>query len=80
MITGKGRALTQMDSESEKYAPIMHFDCRGFEPFEFAFGSGWQAESVNFLTHLDLLFYTESCRKSRYSYFLYLAVHFFLFV
>ncbi|KAI5647976.1 hypothetical protein M9H77_33981 [Catharanthus roseus] len=46
MITGKGRPLTQADSESERYAPVMQFDCRGFEPTDFVFGSNWQAESI----------------------------------
>lgn len=57
MITGKGRPLTQADSESERYAPVMQFDCRGFEPTDFVFGSNWQAESVRlcFFTLFNLL-------------------------
>ncbi|KAL8101608.1 hypothetical protein AgCh_033493 [Apium graveolens] len=46
MISGKGSALTQELSESGKYAPVMQFDCRGYEPVEFVFGTGWEAESI----------------------------------
>lgn len=49
MISGKGSALTQELSESGKYAPVMQFDCRGYEPVEFVFGTGWEAESVSLL-------------------------------
>ncbi|KAL3650770.1 hypothetical protein CASFOL_007173 [Castilleja foliolosa] len=43
MITGRGRPLTQEEAETGKYAPLMFFDCRGYEPVDFAFGSGWKA-------------------------------------
>ncbi|XP_051129323.1 uncharacterized protein LOC127250207 [Andrographis paniculata] len=47
MITGHGRPLTYEDSEAAKFAPLMLFDCRGFEPVDFSFGSGWKAESID---------------------------------
>lgn len=47
MITGRGRPLTHALSQSGQYAPLMLFDCRGYEPVEFAFGSGWKVESVS---------------------------------
>ncbi|KAK9101121.1 hypothetical protein Scep_024551 [Stephania cephalantha] len=47
MIPGRGRPLTLEDSETSKYAPLMVFDCRGLEPAEFSFGSGWKAESTS---------------------------------
>ncbi|KAK1354518.1 UPF0587 protein like [Heracleum sosnowskyi] len=46
VISGKGRPLTQGLSEQGKYAPLMELDCRGYEPVEFMFGSGWKAESI----------------------------------
>ncbi|KAF8393482.1 hypothetical protein HHK36_021726 [Tetracentron sinense] len=46
MIPGRGRPLTLKTSESEKYAPLMVFDCRGIEPVDFAFGDGWKVEST----------------------------------
>ncbi|KAL0297236.1 UNVERIFIED_CONTAM: CXXC motif containing zinc binding protein [Sesamum radiatum] len=46
MITGRGRPLTQEQAEAGKYAPLMSFDCRGFEPVGFLFGSSWKAESL----------------------------------
>ncbi|XP_058224844.1 uncharacterized protein LOC131333996 [Rhododendron vialii] len=46
MVTGRGRPLTQALSQSGQYAPLMLFDCRGYEPMEFAFGSGWKVESI----------------------------------
>lgn len=55
MISGKGSALTQELSELGKYAPIMQFDCRGYEPVEFVFGTGWEAESVSSLLLYHLL-------------------------
>lgn len=48
MIPGKGRPLTQEDCEGGKFAPLMLFDCRGYEPVGFVFGSGWKVESVSF--------------------------------
>ncbi|KAD5318164.1 hypothetical protein E3N88_18110 [Mikania micrantha] len=32
MIPSRGSPLTHDYSETEKYAPLMIFDCRGFEP------------------------------------------------
>lgn len=49
MIEGKGKPLTQEISESGKYAPLMLFDCRGYEPVDFVFGDGWKVESVSIL-------------------------------
>ncbi|CAL5355505.1 unnamed protein product [Camellia sinensis] len=46
MITGRGRPLTQEMSQSGKHTPLMLFDCRGYEPVEFLFGSGWKVESL----------------------------------
>ncbi|XP_016468261.1 uncharacterized protein LOC107790807 [Nicotiana tabacum] len=46
MITGRGRPLTHGDSQAGKYAPLMLFECRGFEPLDFAFLGEWQAESL----------------------------------
>ncbi|KAL3744464.1 hypothetical protein ACJRO7_013689 [Eucalyptus globulus] len=46
MIPGQGRPLTQEDSESGKYAPLMLFDCRGYEPVEYSFLGLWKAESL----------------------------------
>ncbi|XP_073525351.1 CXXC motif containing zinc binding protein-like [Phyllobates terribilis] len=45
MIPGRGQPLTLEVCESGKLAPLMQFDCRGFEPIDFAFGDGWKAES-----------------------------------
>ncbi|KAI8569038.1 hypothetical protein RHMOL_Rhmol02G0247200 [Rhododendron molle] len=46
MVTGRGRPLTHALSQSGQYAPLMLFDCKRYEPMEFAFGSGWKVESV----------------------------------
>ncbi|KAK8505299.1 hypothetical protein V6N13_045740 [Hibiscus sabdariffa] len=46
MIPGKGRPLTQEDCEQGKFAPLMLFDCRGYEPVGFVFGDGWKVESL----------------------------------
>ncbi|KAH6757714.1 hypothetical protein C2S51_038682 [Perilla frutescens var. frutescens] len=46
MNPGRGRPLTQADAENGTYAPLMVFDCRGYEPEGFVFGSGWKAESI----------------------------------
>ncbi|KAK6140880.1 hypothetical protein DH2020_025374 [Rehmannia glutinosa] len=51
MITGRGRPLTQEQAETGKYAPLMLFDCRGYEPVDFVFGSGWKAESFELMSH-----------------------------
>ncbi|KAI3700329.1 hypothetical protein L2E82_44955 [Cichorium intybus] len=47
MIPGRGSPLTFEFSEGGKHAPLMVFDYRGFEPLDFAFSSGWKAESVH---------------------------------
>lgn len=56
MVEGKGRPYTLEDSETGKYAPIMCFDCRGIEPWEFSFRNGWAAEGVSGtkFTEIDL--------------------------
>ncbi|KAI3692600.1 hypothetical protein L6452_32420 [Arctium lappa] len=46
MIPGQGIPLTNLSSENGDYAPLMVFDCRGFEPLDFAFGRGWKAETI----------------------------------
>ncbi|KAL0017571.1 hypothetical protein SO802_004640 [Lithocarpus litseifolius] len=46
MIPGQGKPLTDEASQSGKYAPLMQFDCRGYEPLEYVFSSGWKAESI----------------------------------
>ncbi|TKY57947.1 Transcription elongation factor SPT6 [Spatholobus suberectus] len=46
MVQGRGKPLTQEISESGKYAPLMLFDCRGYEPVDFVFGNGWKVESL----------------------------------
>ncbi|WZZ76612.1 hypothetical protein YC2023_087982 [Brassica napus] len=45
MIPGKGRPLTLEDSEGGEHAPLMVFDCRGYEPIDFGFGGFWKAEA-----------------------------------
>lgn len=55
MIPGKGRPLTQEDSEAGEHAPLMVFDCRGYEPIDFGFGGFWKAEAVSCNNH-SLLF------------------------
>lgn len=47
MITGHGRPLTHADSEAGKSAPLMLFECRGFEPLDYVFRGEWKAESVS---------------------------------
>ncbi|CAK9143967.1 unnamed protein product [Ilex paraguariensis] len=46
MIKGQGHPLTQTHGQTEKYAPLMLFDCRGYEPVDFVFREGWKAESI----------------------------------
>ncbi|KDP34130.1 hypothetical protein JCGZ_07701 [Jatropha curcas] len=46
MVPGKGKPLTPEISEKGEYAPLMMFDCRGYEPEGFVFGDGWKAEST----------------------------------
>ncbi|XVE97639.1 hypothetical protein REPUB_Repub03eG0036100 [Reevesia pubescens] len=46
MIPGRGQPLTQAESEEGKYAPLMLFESRGYEPVGFIFGGGWKVESL----------------------------------
>ncbi|XP_039019430.1 CXXC motif containing zinc binding protein-like [Hibiscus syriacus] len=46
MISGRGKPLTQEESEAGKYAPLMLFECRGYEPVDYLFGDGWKVESL----------------------------------
>ncbi|KAL8063238.1 hypothetical protein ABFS82_01G015800 [Erythranthe guttata] len=46
MIAGRGHPLTQEHAETGEFAPLMMFDCRGYEPVDFAFGSGWKVKSI----------------------------------
>ncbi|KAL8107235.1 uncharacterized protein LOC141672288 [Apium graveolens] len=54
VLTGKGKPLTQELSEHGKSAPLMELDCRGYEPVEFMFGSGWMAESIAGTKFMDI--------------------------
>ncbi|XP_020960935.1 UPF0587 protein C1orf123 homolog isoform X2 [Arachis ipaensis] len=56
MIEGRGQPLTHSQSQSGKYAPLMLFDCRGYEPVDFLFADGWTAESLEGTTfgNIDL--------------------------
>lgn len=47
MIPGRGKPLSPELNGMAKFTPVMVFDCRGFEPVEFLFGSSWEAESVS---------------------------------
>lgn len=47
MVPGRGRPLTQDDSQSGKFSPLMLFDCRGYEPVNYVFAGGWKAVSVS---------------------------------
>jgi len=40
VIPGWGRPYTLEDSESQEFAPLMFFGCRGFEPVDFYFKEG----------------------------------------
>ncbi|VVB10606.1 unnamed protein product [Arabis nemorensis] len=53
MIPGKGRPLTLEDSEAGEHAPLMVFDCRGYEPIDFGFGGYWKAEAAESGTKFD---------------------------
>ncbi|KAL3498561.1 hypothetical protein ACH5RR_041293 [Cinchona calisaya] len=46
MITGRGRPLTQIQSQFGHFTPLMVFDCKGFEPLDFSFSSDWEADSI----------------------------------
>ncbi|KAK9273344.1 hypothetical protein L1049_018153 [Liquidambar formosana] len=54
MIPGKGHPLTQETSESGKHAPLMLFECRGFDLVNFSFGSGWKVESIEGTKYEDI--------------------------
>ncbi|KAM3349566.1 hypothetical protein ACQJBY_022482 [Aegilops geniculata] len=43
----KGTPLTAEQSQKGEMTCLMVFECRGYEPIEFAFGNGWKAESVH---------------------------------
>nr|GFA60515.1 hypothetical protein [Tanacetum cinerariifolium] len=45
MIPNRGFPLTRGYSDAGKFAPLMAFDCRGFEPLEYAFSSDWEAQA-----------------------------------
>lgn len=47
MIPGQGTPLTIEQSQKGEKTCLMVFDCRGYEPVDFAFGDGWKAESVS---------------------------------
>ncbi|GMI92577.1 hypothetical protein like AT4G32930 [Hibiscus trionum] len=46
MISGQGKPLIQEESEAGKYAPLMVFECWGYEPVDYVFGGWWKVESV----------------------------------
>ncbi|XP_028796071.1 CXXC motif containing zinc binding protein [Neltuma alba] len=54
MIPGRGKPLTQEMSESGNYAPLMLFDCRGYEPVDFIFSGGWKVESLEGTKFVDV--------------------------
>ncbi|XVE70963.1 hypothetical protein DITRI_Ditri10aG0111800 [Diplodiscus trichospermus] len=56
MISGRGIPLTQEESEAGQYAPLMLFECSGYEPVGFVFAGGWKVESLKGTTFegLDL--------------------------
>ncbi|KAJ8644970.1 hypothetical protein MRB53_006718 [Persea americana] len=56
MIPGRGKPLSLdiTSSSREKFAPLMIFDCRGFEPVDFFFGSGWEAVSASGTKFTDI--------------------------
>ncbi|XP_078428149.1 uncharacterized protein LOC144700585 [Wolffia australiana] len=47
MIPGQGKPLTLDLSEAQAAAPLMVFECRGFEPIGFLFADGWKARSIS---------------------------------
>ncbi|XBI17870.1 hypothetical protein VPH35_059804 [Triticum aestivum] len=47
VIPGQGTPLTAEQSQKGEMTCLMVFECRGYEPIEFAFGNGWKAESVH---------------------------------
>ncbi|XVF35374.1 hypothetical protein REPUB_Repub18cG0140100 [Reevesia pubescens] len=46
MISGRGQPLTEKDFLRGKFAPLMLFECRGYEPVGFVCGDVWKVESV----------------------------------
>ncbi|KAM1289240.1 hypothetical protein ACFX2H_016471 [Malus domestica] len=48
MHPGRGKPLTQETSEARQFAPLMMFECRGYEPVDYVFGGGWKAKSRSF--------------------------------
>lgn len=52
VTTDVGKPLTEELSEIGESAPLMEFDCKGFDPVELAFGNGWKAKSVSILSAL----------------------------
>ncbi|XP_016495747.1 uncharacterized protein LOC107814803 [Nicotiana tabacum] len=46
MVRDSGRPLSLADSKAREFAPLMLFDCRGYEPLDFVYGRGWKAESL----------------------------------
>ena len=56
MIPGWGHPYTTEDNESQKFSPLMLFDCRGFEPVDFYFKDGWVAESTSEMRYKEINF------------------------
>lgn len=54
MIDGRGHPLTQAHAQRAVSAPLMLFDCRGYEPLDFVFRGGWKAKSVS---HIPFSFF-----------------------
>lgn len=54
LIPGRGQPLTLEFSQMGKFTPVMVFDCRGFEPMEFSFGSEWEAVSTAGTRFIDI--------------------------
>ncbi|ONI33300.1 hypothetical protein PRUPE_1G415500 [Prunus persica] len=56
MMPGHGKPLTQQMCEERKFSPLMMFECRGYEPVDYVFASGWKVESVEGtkFDHVDL--------------------------
>ncbi|XP_062022221.1 uncharacterized protein LOC133738659 [Rosa rugosa] len=54
MMPGRGRPLTEELSEAGKFAPLMVFECRGYEPVDYVFGGGWKVQSLAGTTFDDV--------------------------
>ncbi|KAK3024152.1 hypothetical protein RJ639_042836, partial [Escallonia herrerae] len=69
MVPNCGHPLTEDLVEQGEFAPMMLFDCRGYEPFDFAFGSGWRAESLEGTKFNDIDLseeeFSEYCEKGK---------------